>query len=66
MVYGISLDALKSNYGLIYEILKTLGHKMGIEELKEPEDISGVSIEKEYPDYIIEIKNGAIKILDFL
>ena len=66
LVYGISHADLMKNYGLIYEILKTIGKKMSVPELMEPEDIGGVSIEKEFADYVVEVKNGNIKILDFI
>lgn len=65
-VYGINQKELLENYGLIYEILKTIGKRMSVPELLEPEDIGGVSIETEFPDYVIKVDKGDIKIIDFL
>lgn len=65
-IYGMPLKELLENYGLIYEILKTIGQKMNDSELINPEEISGACVESEYPDYAVKVDKGDIKIIDFL
>jgi hypothetical protein len=66
LVLGCPVDFLLKNPSLIYEILKTIGHKMGLEYLKKINDLSDVSIVQDMPDFIVKVDKGEIKVLDFI
>ena len=66
LVLGCPLEHLIKNPALVYEILKTIGQKMGIDYLKQIDDLSDVSKEQELPDFIVKIDKGDIKVLDFI
>lgn len=66
LVLGCPCEELLSNQSLVYEILKTIGHQMGIDYLKELEDFSDVQIESEHPDFVVKVCNGKIDVVDFI
>ncbi len=66
LVLGCPLEFLLKNPALVYEILKTIGQKMGIDYLKNIQDLSDVTREEEMPDFIVKVDKGDIKVLDFI
>jgi len=64
MVMGYPLKDLCQNQSLVIEIIKAIGIKMGIDEMRDIDSLELIDIEFEHPDFIVKLNNGKIDIID--
>lgn len=64
MVMGYPLKDLCQNKSLVLEIIKAIGYKMGIDEMKEVDALELIDIESENPDFVVKLNNGKIDIIE--
>ena len=64
MVMGYPLADLCQNQSLVLEIIKTIGEKMGIDELKNADSLDVIDVEFEHPDFVVKLNNGKIDIIE--